>query len=257
MITIMKKVVVTFVFLSLFTLIRAEDTIRLTSGEWPPYVSKDSKHLGFASHVVEQAFLSQGVIVEWGFFPWEQAFSLAKHGDWDGSIIWSKTKKREIGVEFSNTKILQLKDVFFHRKDFPFDWTSIGDLAGLKIGATSNYSYGHEFEQAEKLGTIDVQRASSDIVNFQRLLRGKIDIYGSTMNAGYVILDKTFAPAQSAQLTNHPKPYREASYHLILNNKSIKNKHFMTLFEKGYNELVLNGKLEEMENNLISGLYNK
>ena len=31
-------------------------TIRLTNGEWQPYLSKDVPHHGFASHVVTEAF---------------------------------------------------------------------------------------------------------------------------------------------------------------------------------------------------------
>ena len=253
----MRKIAFILALFLVITLVKAEETLYLTSGEWPPYVSKDSKHFGFASHVVEQAFSKEGVVVKWGFFPWDQAFSLAEQGDWDGSIIWSKTEERERGFEFSSSKIMLLKDVFFHRKDFPFQWNSISDLSGLKIGGTTTYSYGQEFEQAEKSGLLNVQRAATDIVNFQRLMRGKIDIYGSTMNAGYVILHKTFAPAQAAQLTNHPKPYREASYHLILNKKSNKNKSIMVLFESGYKKLIVSGELEKMENDLLFGLYDK
>ena len=31
-------------------------TIRLTNGEWQPYLSKDVPHYGFASHIVTEAF---------------------------------------------------------------------------------------------------------------------------------------------------------------------------------------------------------
>ena len=239
-----------------YTVSQAE-TIRITAGEWPPYVSKDSRHYGFSAHVVEEAFAQEGVKVEWGFFSWHQALALVQQGDWDGSIIWSKTEERAKGIVFSPTPLMHLKDVFFHRKDFPFEWKKIEDLVGLNIGATETYSYGEEFESAERDGVINVQRAANDVINFQRLLRGKIDIYGSTMPAGYVILDKEFAPAHAAQLTNHPKAYREATYHLVLNTKSEKNRRFMELFESGLNKLAASGKLEQIENNLLAGEYDK
>ncbi|MEE9297196.1 MAG: amino acid ABC transporter substrate-binding protein, partial [Phycisphaerae bacterium] len=59
-------------------------TIRLTNGEWQPYLSKDSPHHGFASHIVTEAFALVGVEVEYGFFPWKRSFKLAKEGTWDG-----------------------------------------------------------------------------------------------------------------------------------------------------------------------------
>ena len=51
-------------------LAQTQDTIRLTNGEWQPYLSQDVAHHGFASHVVTEAFAQVGVDVEFGFFPW-------------------------------------------------------------------------------------------------------------------------------------------------------------------------------------------
>ncbi len=52
--------------------VRAAETIRLTNGEWQPYLSKDAPHHGFASHIVTEAFALVGVEVEYGFFPWKR-----------------------------------------------------------------------------------------------------------------------------------------------------------------------------------------
>jgi len=68
---------------------RAAETIRLTNGEWQPFLSKDAPHHGFASHIVTAAFALVGVEVEYGFFPWKRSFKLAKEGTWDGSVVWS------------------------------------------------------------------------------------------------------------------------------------------------------------------------
>ncbi len=51
-------------------------TIRLTNGEWQPYLSKDTPHRGFASHIVIEAFALVGVEVEYGFFPWKRSFKI-------------------------------------------------------------------------------------------------------------------------------------------------------------------------------------
>ena len=59
----------------------AEETIRITNGEWPPYMSKKLKHYGLASRITTEAFASQGVKVEYGFFPWARSKLLVEHRD--------------------------------------------------------------------------------------------------------------------------------------------------------------------------------
>ncbi|MCP3922324.1 MAG: amino acid ABC transporter substrate-binding protein [Desulfobacterales bacterium] len=251
------KIIIILSLVFLFTGLAGAETIKLTNGEWPPYMSKKMKHFGFASHVVEKSFANEGVKVKWGFYPWNRSLILAKTGKWDGSVVWTKNKERQKIFYYSNAKVLYLKDVFFHRKDYPFKWNTFKDLKGLKVGATLGYSYGPEFTKAEKSGLIKTQRVKNDILNFRKLIKGRIDIFGITLNVGYAILKKDFNPLQAAQITNNTKPYRTTSYHLIINNKSAKNKKLIMLFDKGYKKLESSGDLSKMEEDLISGKYEK
>ena len=91
------------------------DTIRLTNGEWPPYLSEHLEHYGVVSRIVTEAFALEGVKVEYGFFPWKQAYELAESGEWDGSLIWLRTPEREQYFYFSEP-ILQCNYVFWHLK---------------------------------------------------------------------------------------------------------------------------------------------
>ena len=54
-------------------LAQTRDTIRLTNGDWQPFMSKNGPHHGIASHVVTEAFALVGVEVEYGFFPWKRS----------------------------------------------------------------------------------------------------------------------------------------------------------------------------------------
>ncbi len=58
------------------TAAQTSKVIRLTNGEWQPYLSEDTPHHGFASHIVTEAFALVGVEVEYGFFPWSRAMKL-------------------------------------------------------------------------------------------------------------------------------------------------------------------------------------
>ena len=57
-------------FISLSTSIAASEKIRLTTGEWLPYLSEGLKHNGVGAHIVKKAFSLEGIEVEIRFFPW-------------------------------------------------------------------------------------------------------------------------------------------------------------------------------------------
>ena len=82
-------------------LAQTRDTIRLTNGEWPPFMSKNGPHHGVASHVITEAFALVGVEVEFGFFPWARSLKLAKEGVWDGSAAWWDREERYPYVFYS------------------------------------------------------------------------------------------------------------------------------------------------------------
>ncbi len=116
-----------------------QHTIRLTNGEWSPYLSKHLPHYGYMSHIVTEAFALEGITVEYGWYPWARAFDYAKDGDWDGSIAWSKSSEREKVVLFSEIAIAATREMFFSRKDDQFDWQTLADLEGLRVGGVIGY----------------------------------------------------------------------------------------------------------------------
>ena len=68
----------------------AEDTINLTNGEWPPYLSEQLPENGFASAVVRESLNAVGMNVRYGYYPWKRAYLYAKNGaDLDGTgLAW-------------------------------------------------------------------------------------------------------------------------------------------------------------------------
>src|SRR4051812_4106968 len=76
-------------------LAHADRNVRITNGEWPPYLSANLPDNGLISRVVTEAFRLQGITVEYGFFPWARALLLAKIGGWDGTVAWARSPARE------------------------------------------------------------------------------------------------------------------------------------------------------------------
>ena len=88
-------------------------TIRLTNGEWQPFLSEHVPHYGFASHIITEAFALVGVEVEYGFFPWKRSMKLARDGTWDGTAVWFDTEERRENM-FLTDPVVSSAMAFFH-----------------------------------------------------------------------------------------------------------------------------------------------
>ncbi len=227
----------------------AAETITITNGEWPPYLSDQLQHSGFVSHIVSDAFKLKSVNVNYKFRPWKRAFEEARNGTAHGSVVWSKTKEREQDFLFSDPVIIG-KSVLFHLKDKKVDWNRPEDLAKYKIGGTLGYKYSFEH-----LSNIVIERVTSDELNFRKLLWKRIDLFPSDKDAGYVILNKHFTQQEITQITYHPLPYDQTSYSLMLSKKHPNSKHLLALFNAGLKELKASGKYSQIISAQESGKY--
>lgn len=221
--------------------IEAGETIYLTSGEWPPYYSKDLKHHGFGSRIIREAFKYQNIAVAYDFFPWARAYQMVKIGKWDGCVDREKIEEWK-ETFYSSDLLFEGQEVLFHLKSFNFDWRVIEDLKDITIGGTFSYSYGKEFQQALNKGKIAVDWASSDISNLKKLLKYRIQVFPMDRRVGYCLIKRMFSPQEAQQFTHHPKPTRIVKYHLILSKKRNRNRMLIELFNDGLHQLRISGR---------------
>ncbi len=236
--------------------VQAGEVVRVASGEWVPYSGREIPEQGFCSHVVREAFMSAGYTVEFEYFPWKKAYQLAEDGKFDATLCWVEAEERKASFLFSDP-IATEKVVFFHRKDFDFDWAVFDDLARYKIGATLGYNYGEAFQQAEAEKRIVVERVNKDELNLKKLLRGRIDLYPIEFTVGHSLIIKTFKPTQAAMLTNHTRPLRVTQYHLLISRALPGNRaeELLAAFNAGLQALHESGTYETMSDRLFDGQY--
>ena len=121
-------------------------TIRITNGEWSPYDGENLPHFGCNVWVASEAFALKNITVEYGFFPWARAYTLAANGDWDGTIEWADSDAHRSDFYISSDYLSRQEWVFFYQKDRSFQFISEEDLTDLTIGITSGYEYGPNFQ---------------------------------------------------------------------------------------------------------------
>jgi polar amino acid transport system substrate-binding protein len=231
-------------------------TVRLTNGEWQPYLSKDVPHYGIASHIVTEAFALVGVEVEYGFFPWSRAMKLAKDGTWDGTAVWGDSEERQQNFYFSEP-VVPSTFAFFHLKSSPFDWSTYEDLSDLKVGGTVEYFYSDEFEAAEAAGVFATIRARSDEVGLKNLLKGRIDVFPGELMVTYAQIRDTFSEEEAALFTHHSKRIVKRPQHLLLSRKVAGNEEMRDRFNEGLRQLKESGRYDQIFADALAGEYAK
>ncbi len=219
----------------------AQDTITITTGEYPPYTSVKLHYLGAMSRIIKESFALAKIDVKFGFFPWARAMKLASAGKWDTSSGWLHTREREEHFFFSDP-VVNIDIVFYHLKDFPFEWRTYDDLKDIKIGTTIGYSNGKMFDKAVQEGKLFVDPVRSDSLNFHKLLKGRIKIFPVDLNVGRSLLKKEFSPDESELITYHPQPVNSAPLYLLFSKHVKKNAHLVEIFNQGLRQLRESGK---------------
>jgi polar amino acid transport system substrate-binding protein len=234
----------------------AEETIRITTGEWSPYSSEDLKYHGIVSLIITEAFALEGVKVEFGFFPWGRAVDYAKEGDWDASSLWFRHPDRE-KYFYHSDHIIKIQEVFFHLKSFKFDWDDWKDIESLEVGATIGYTITKVLKEKQKTVNFYLETVPSDEINLRKILKGNIQILPLPIEVGYEILRKKFSSEEAQRITYHPKPINkgDSNIHLLFSKKVKKNLHMLKLFNKGLKRLRENGKYDQFISGVRSGDY--
>lgn len=254
----MKSIITSGILLSVFfisTLATAQSTIVLSNGEWEPYLSKKLKHYGVASHIVTEAFKSKGYSAEYKWYgdSWKRAYKDALDGKVDGSLIWSKKPERLKAFYFSDSVTYGDRDVFLYRKADSFDWKSVADLKGKKLGGVLGYTYGI-LDSEEKNGNIIIERVPKEAVNIKKLLKKRIDLFIAN-EAIIKKLLKELPGDQAESLVIHPKAVNEKTYHLILTKAKKENAETMKKFDEGLAELKKSGKYDQFIKDSKEGKY--
>ncbi len=214
----------------------AED-LRLVTGELPPYATQDRPDEGISLNAVRQAFALVGHSVSYTFKPWARSLEEARNGVWDGTATWGKNPKRDGGFLISDN-VLTEQWVFLYRQPpagaARFDWKSLNDLQGLRIGAVRFNTYTPEFWTLQKAGVLKVEFAKDDLNNLRLLVAGRIDVLPMERNMACALMKTHFKPEETLNLRAHPRLLTEHfTTHLMLSEKLPSSAARMQDFNRG------------------------
>ena len=192
-----------------------EQTIRIATGDAPPWTGKTLHHGGFVNHLISEAFKKEGYSVKFEYYPWKRSYEQSKQGKFHATSYWYKSKEREKNFYYS-TPVSTERIVFFCLKSNPMDdWETFDDLRKYRIGATKGYLYAKDFWDAANSKRLKVDLIVTDKQNFTKLLGQRIDIFLCGLVAGKNLLLRELGEVNASFITHHSKPLSETTGHPI------------------------------------------
>lgn len=220
---------------------RAE-TLRIATGELPPYASAARPDQGLSLHIVRQAFAKVGVQVEYVFLPWTRAHVEALDGKWDATAAWGRNVERDKGFLISDNVLTEQWQILY-RSDRSFAWNSLQDLKGLRIGTVADYTYTPEFWRMVKDGSLQADVAPDDVSNLNKLLAGRVDVVPQDRNVACDLLGAKFTGEQPHRVRAHPKLFvPDFTTHLMMSEKRPESARRMQAFNRGLKALRQSGE---------------
>ncbi|WP_108650056.1 substrate-binding periplasmic protein [Dongshaea marina] len=216
----------------------ATPRVEISTGEWPPWISAEMDGYGNGSQIVTQAFALEGYKTRFHFFGWTQAYQRAKQGEFQATFGWIYNKQRAQDFNYSQP-VFRANYYWFYLKDnpkAPFDWDTLQNRQDLNIGITRSYWYGEEFDALKRKGRFQIKEASTNLVNFKRLLAGEIDLFPHNLCVGFYQLRHQFTEDMPL-IAHSPSPLSVNDIHLIFNKVTPGNLALLETFNRGMNKL--------------------
>jgi len=158
--------------------LQAQDqTVHVSTLDWPPYTGNDLPRGGATTEVVRQAFVEAGLRTEVAYRPWKRAIAMAQKGTDDVVAYFPGYHCRHQEGFVASEPIGSGPLGFAEHADKPITWTSVDSLGEqqLKIGTVLGYANTDEFDAKVGTGWIIAIPSPDDITNLKKLARKRID----------------------------------------------------------------------------------
>ena len=173
----------------------ASSTVELVGDPWPPYVTGSLGEYadgGVAVKIIERVFAEiDGAEVQFPLIPWKRALLEVERGSRDGIPALLKTPEREAYMDYTAPLVTGQNLVWSVADDgAAFEWTSIDDLKGRKVGVVTGYSNGDRMDQAIAAGQINAIEAPNVRQLFLMLEAGRVELALANDAVGYELAKK-------------------------------------------------------------------
>lgn len=216
-------------------------TVRLATGELPPYATQERADQGIALDLIRNAFVFAGMEVDYTFKPWTRTLEEARAGLWDGTAYWGRNPERDKGFLISDNVLTEQWVLVYRQAAFPktpFDWKTLADLKGLRIGIVQSYTYTPEFWALQKSGVLHAAVAQDDLANLRLLIGGRLDVVPMERNVACYLMQHHFMDSEVQDLRAHPRLFApHFTTHVMFSDKLPESAARLKAFNQGLRAL--------------------
>jgi len=147
--------------------------VHLTTLVWEPYYGPELRNDGFCGAITKAAFERAGHSVKITYVPWARALRDAAAGRYDGIMGGYYTKERAKDFHYTEP-FAKARGALIAPDGFALDsYDSMRDLKGYKIAIANDFAYSEEFDNADFLEKMVVNRTQQMI---HMLFKGRVDM---------------------------------------------------------------------------------
>ena len=179
-------------------------TLKIATGELPPYMTAARVDQGISLSVVRRAFELVGYQVEFTFLPWSRALAETRLGKWDATAAWGNNPERNPPF-FVSDNVVTEKWVFVYRNGVKFSWNNLADLKPYRVAMIQDYTYTPEIWSMANSGAFKSDKLPNDVAAIRMLLLDRVDVAPMERNVACDVLQKNFTDADAAKLSVDPK----------------------------------------------------
>jgi len=219
-----------------------ERTVRIATGELPPYATAARSDGGMALAIVRSAFEQAGYKVEYTFLPWSRALAETRIGKWDATAYWGHKPEYDSQFYLSDN-VLTEQWAMVYRKELGLKWSVLDDLRPYRMATVPDYTYTPELRALIKAGGIKAESAPNDAAVLKLLILGRADIAPMELSVACELLRTQFPEADFQKLAAHPKLITESfTTHLMMSRTQSGNAQRVSDFNAGLKKLRESGE---------------
>lgn len=225
----------------------AEREVKVTIGEWTPFIGSGLPGYGPVAQLVAEAFAEVDVAVAYGFYPWKRSYLLAKQGRWHATAVWGKTPQREQDFHYSNA-LFSDQLVLISRQSWPVQVQRLSKdyelLCHKRIAVALGSEVLEELRQLEERGCIQLVSAPDEAGALEMLLKQRIDALYVNRRAGRQAVAEL--PLEQQQLLRESDVLGYWHYYVLFGREQPEAEHLRDLFNQGLEVLEARGRVQEL-----------
>ncbi len=212
-------------------------TIKLATGEYPPYASAEMPGYGCVTEIVSATLKEMGVTPDYIFYPWKRCERTVELGKIWATFPYSVTEKRTRDFLFSDVLLVTSTNFFFYKKRTPkFKWDTLADLKPYTIGGVLGYYYKAEFEKAKLI----VDYAPSETMTLKKLIHDRVALAPLDEAVGWNLIKKHF-PEELINIGMAEKAHETSGNYLMVSKSYPDSENLLNRFNNALNTIKHNG----------------